>query len=149
MLRSLRYTVAGAYAGQAVVSAACAILSWRLWRADSKNRLAATVMLTLLASPYGFTGDMAMYCAVLPLLAGRGTAWRNAALACLWVAPACVPMAVAHLGVLPTPLLLSAALALALAPAVQNTRCPAAEIPAPEPQAVTPPQWPVTAPEQA
>ena len=145
MLRSLRLSVAGAYTGQAGVSVACAALSWRLWRTGAKNRLAATVILTLLASPYGFTGDMAMYCTVLPLSARRGAAWRTAGLACLWVAPAFVPMFVARFGVLPTPLLLSAALALAW----QNTRCPAAETPAPRPQVEIPPQCRAAAPERA
>jgi hypothetical protein len=115
MLRSLHFAVGGAYLGQGVVSLGCAVLSWRLWQANAKNRLPATVFLTLLASPYGFTGDMAMYCAVLPMLAARGAEWRNAQLAWLWVAPAFVPAFVARSGVLPTPLLLVAALWLSLA----------------------------------
>jgi alpha-1,2-mannosyltransferase len=147
MLRSLRFSVAGAYAGQAVVSLFCVGLSWRLWRTGAENRLAVTVMLTLLASPYGFTGDMAMYCAVLPLIAERGTYWRNGVLAWLWVAPAFVPAFVAYFGILPTPLLLVTALAIATV--WQNKRCPAEKTPAPTPQAETPRQWPATAPKQA
>jgi len=113
MLRSLHADLAAAYLGQNVVSLGCAVLSWQFWRSRNKNALPATVFLTLLASPYGFTGDMAMYCAVLPLLSRRGAYWRNTILTWLWVAPAFVPVFVAQFGVLPTPLLLSAALALA------------------------------------
>jgi hypothetical protein len=115
MLRSLHLSVGAAYLGQGVVSLGCAVLSWRLWRTRAKERLPATLVLTLLASPYGFTGDMAMVCTVLPLLARRGADWRNAMLAWLWVAPAFVPDFVAHFGVLPTPLLLAAVLGLSLA----------------------------------
>ena len=112
MLRSAHASLAAAYVGQGVVSLGCAVASWRRWRGPAENALPATVFLTLLASPYGFTGDMAMYCAVLPLLAERGAYWRNAALAWLWVAPAFVPVFAARFGVLPTPLLLSTALVL-------------------------------------
>jgi hypothetical protein len=115
MLRSLDVSVAASYFGQGLVSLFCALAAWRLWRADAKNRLAATIVLSLLASPYGFTGDMAMVCAVLPTLARRNAPWRNAALAWLWVAPAFVPLFVLHAGILPTPLLLLAVLCLSLA----------------------------------
>ncbi len=112
MLRSLHANLAAAYLGQSVVSLGCVALSWRLWRDGAENALPATVFLTLLASPYGFTGDLAMYCTVLPLLARRAAHWRNAMLGWMWVAPAFVPVFVVQFGVLPTPLLLIAALAL-------------------------------------
>jgi len=114
MLRSLHASLAAAYMGQGVVSLGCAVLDWRLWRMAHKNAMPATVVLTLLASPYGFTGDMAMYCAVLPLLARRDACWRNAGLAWLWAGPAFVPVFVARFGFLPAPLLLMAALCLCL-----------------------------------
>jgi alpha-1,2-mannosyltransferase len=136
MLRSLHAPLMVAYAGQAVVSLGCAVLSWRLWRGGHENALPATVVLTLLASPYGFTGDMAMYCTVLPLLAERNAPWRNAALAWLWAAPAFVPLFVTRFGVLPTPLLLTAALLLAW----QNRHCPAEKTPAPAPRPAIQPQ---------
>jgi hypothetical protein len=120
MLRSLHLSVAGAYLGQAVVSLGSALLCWRLWRRETQNRLMASAALTLLASPYGFTGDMAMICTLLPLLARHGAHWRNALLGWLWVAPAFVPVFVAHCGILPTPLLLAAMLGLSLtAPATE------------------------------
>jgi hypothetical protein len=114
MLRSLNLTVAGSYLGQAVVSLGCAVLCWRLWRQAAANRLMASAALTLLASPYGFTGDLTMICTLLPLLARHETPWRNALLGWLWVAPAFVPAFVAHCGILPTPLLLAAVLVLSL-----------------------------------
>jgi alpha-1,2-mannosyltransferase len=114
MLRSLRASVAAAYLGQIAVSLGCAVLGWRMWQARAKNRLAASVVLSLLASPYGFTGDMAMVCAMLPALARRQAPWRNAALAWLWAAPGFVPDFVRLTGMLPTPLLLLAVLYLGL-----------------------------------
>ena len=45
------------------------------------RRLAVTVFLTLLASPYGFTDDLSVYSVMLATLARRETPWRNAALA--------------------------------------------------------------------
>ena len=116
MLRSLGWGVGAAFAGQGAVSLGCVALCWVLWRRGAENRLPATLALTLLASPYGFTGDMAMLCAVLPLMARPGAHWRNAALGWLWVAPAFVPGFVARAGVLPTPLLVLAVLGLSVAP---------------------------------
>jgi hypothetical protein len=116
MLRSLHLSVAAAYSGQGAVSLGCAGLCWRLWRRGTDQKLVPTLVLSLLASPYGFTGDMAMVCTVLPLLARREAPWRNALLAWLWVAPALVPWFVARYGVLPTPLLLAAVLGLSFRP---------------------------------
>ena len=116
MLRSLGASLGVAYAGQGVMSLGCLFGVWRLWRGeDGGNRLAATMFLTLLTSPYGFTDDLAVYAVLLPTLARRGAHWRNAALAWLWVAPAFVTKCVALTGFLPTPLLLGAALGLSLA----------------------------------
>ena len=114
MLRSLGGGVAAAYASQGAVSLCCAALCWRLWRRGAENNLPATLALTLLVSPYGFTGDTAMLCAILPLLVRPGAHWRNTALGWLWVAPAFVPGFVARFGVLPTPLLVLAVLGLSL-----------------------------------
>ncbi|MDD2705552.1 MAG: glycosyltransferase family 87 protein [Acidocella sp.] len=113
MLRSLHASLPLAYAGQGAVSLTCALATWRLWRNNSENRLPVTVFLSLLASPYGFTDDLAIYSVLLPTLARRNTPWRNAALAWLYVAPAFIPKFVTAFGFLPTPLLLLAALCLA------------------------------------
>ena len=80
---------------------------------EPMRRLAMTVFLTLLASPYGFTDDLSVYSVMLAVLARRATPWRNAALAVLWVAPAFVPKFVVIFGFLPTPLMLMGAAALA------------------------------------
>jgi alpha-1,2-mannosyltransferase len=58
MLRSLNFTVSVSYLGQAVASAGCAVLSWRLWRTKAKNRLAATVFLSLLPTPLFLSGAL-------------------------------------------------------------------------------------------
>jgi hypothetical protein len=114
LLRGLHLGVGAAYAGQGLIAAACALLVWQSWR-RGETPLAATVFATLLASPYGFTDDLAIYAVLLPTLARRETPWRNAALAWLWLLPAFVPKIFAQTGVLITPLLLLAALALSLA----------------------------------
>ena len=114
MLHSLHASNAAAYAGQGIVSIACAALVWRQWEAGN-TPLAATVFCTLLTSPYGFIDDLAIYAVLLPTLARRDTPWRNAALSWLWLAPAFVPQFVSAYGFLPTPLLLLAALGLSLA----------------------------------
>ncbi|HUW80110.1 MAG TPA: glycosyltransferase family 87 protein, partial [Acidocella sp.] len=116
MARSFGASLGAAYATQGLVSVLAALAVWRLWQspvADPARRLAMTVFLTLLASPYGFTDDLAIYSVLLPTLAVRGAPWRNALLAWLWVAPALVPKFVAVFGFLPTPLLLVSALVLA------------------------------------
>lgn len=113
LLRGLHFGTSAAYAGQGLVSAACTLLVWQCWR-QGETPLAATVFCTLLASPYGFTDDLAIYAVLLPTLAQRETPWRNAMLAWLWVLPAFAPKIFAHTGVLITPLLLLAALALSL-----------------------------------
>ena len=86
MLRSFRTSVGAAYAGQGVVSAFAVLGCWVMWRSPSNEpmwRLAMTVFLTLLASPYGFTDDLAVYSVMLAVLARRDTPWRNAGLAVL------------------------------------------------------------------
>jgi len=116
MARSLGLGLPDADAVQAGVSALAALAVAWLWRkpaADAARRITLTVFWSLLASPYGFTDDLAVYAVLLPTLARRGAPWRNAVLAGLWVAPAFVPKFVAAFGFLPTPLLVLAALGLA------------------------------------
>jgi len=113
MLRSLHAGLPLSYAGQGAISLACMLTAWHLWQSGAENRLAATIFLTPLASPYGFTDDLAVYSVLLPTLARRNTPWRNATLAWLWAAPTFTPGITAQFGFLPTPLLLLAALCLA------------------------------------
>jgi len=150
MLRSLRFDLGFSYAGQALSSVLAVAAVWRVWRRPDMpmmRRLTMTVMLIPFASPYGFTDDLSVWSVMLGTLARKDTPWRNAALAWLWVAPAYTPRLVATFGFLPTPLLLVTALAIATV--WQNKHYPAEKIPAPTPQAETPPQYPATAPKQA
>jgi hypothetical protein len=126
-LRSLHLGTTAAYAGQGLVALLAAAGTMWLWRRpDYPNRLFITLLLTLLASPYGYTDDLAASSILLPTLARRDTPWRNAALAWLWLAPAFIRKATLHTDVLLTPLLLLAALALCLVqiprPSVESTR---------------------------
>jgi alpha-1,2-mannosyltransferase len=116
MARSFGATLGVAAMLQAVVSTGAVLAVWRLWRApvaDAMRRASSTVFLTLLASPYGFTDDLAIYSVLLPMLGRRDAPWRNAMLAWLWVLPAFVPRFVAMFGFLPAPLLVLGALGLA------------------------------------
>lgn len=124
MLRSMHATLPIAYASQGAASLACVFAAWRLWRRNAQHSIIATVLLTSLASPYGFTDDLSAVSVLLPTLARRDTPWRNAALAWLWVAPAFIPKFAMLFGFLPTPLLLIAALGLAW----RNTHSQATEI---------------------
>jgi hypothetical protein len=60
-LRSLHLSLTTAFAGQAVSSIVAAIMCWRLWRTDQTStsaRVAMTVLLALLATPYAFMQDL-------------------------------------------------------------------------------------------
>jgi hypothetical protein len=107
MARSLGASIGGTYLVQALATCLAAL----------------TVFLTLLASPYGFTDDLAVYSVLLPALARRDAPWRNAALAWLWVAPAFVPRFVAMSGFLPMPLLVIGAAGLAYTLRSKNSPC--------------------------
>jgi hypothetical protein len=116
MCRSFGAAVPLAYALQAIAALSCAVTAWRLWwkpTADPMARVAVTVFLTLLASPYGFVDDLTGYSLMLPLLARRNAPWRNICLAILWLAPAFILTFVKTFEFLPTPFLVLAALMLA------------------------------------
>jgi hypothetical protein len=112
MLRELHVPLGPSYVLQGAVSAGCMAAAWRIWRRPGPPPVAATCLLTLLASPYGYTYDLSIYSVLLPCLARRGAPWRNALLAWLWIAPGFVPRIELASSVLVTPLLLMAALAL-------------------------------------
>jgi hypothetical protein len=116
LARSLGAAVGTAYAVQCFVLLLAVAAAWRLWRrdgADPVHRLAMTVCLTLLASPYGFLDDLVAYSVMLPMLARRDTPLVNAALALLWLAPALSVAFTHRLGFLPMPFCVLAALAIA------------------------------------
>jgi len=115
MLRSLRVPLAFAYAGQVISACLAAAACWRLWSrpaADPPRRAAATVLLTLLATPYGYNDDLAVYSVLLLTLLRPDALWRNALLAWLWVLPAFMPRFAMIFGFLPTPLLILTALVM-------------------------------------
>lgn len=89
-VRALGASVPFAYAAQAAAALACAALVWRAWRrgdADPHARMALTVALTLLASPYGYSYDMLALTAGVAALMALGQ-WRVTALeALVWLWP--------------------------------------------------------------
>jgi len=91
-LRSLGAGLHLAYAVQSLATLAAIIAAWRLWRApapDPVGRLAATLCLAAIASPYVFTYDLA---ALSLILAGYAVADKNrilAPLAGFWVCSGC------------------------------------------------------------
>jgi hypothetical protein len=79
-----------AYAVQAIAAACCAVLVWRAWRQpdiDSFARMAVTVALSLLASPYCYIYDMVALSAGIAAMAWRD-GWRmDPLLAVAWLWP--------------------------------------------------------------
>lgn len=64
-----------AYVIQALVAAGCAVTAWKAWRlegVDPALRVAFTAILTMLATPYGYTYDL-----VLASTAAMILLWRN------------------------------------------------------------------------
>jgi len=107
MLRNLGAGIGASYAGQAFVTLAAAFAAWLVWRDQHFTRLdrmALTVFLSLLATPYGYTDDMVAWSvAVAALAQARG--WRlNLLDALFWLWPALCPVVFMQTGVLLTPL---------------------------------------------
>jgi alpha-1,2-mannosyltransferase len=85
------------YAFQAVATGVAAFVAWRVWRiphADPLMRMASTVCLTVLATPYAFTYDMIAIAVAAAVIAQAG--WRDGFLPgelCLtvlvWLWPGC------------------------------------------------------------
>jgi hypothetical protein len=112
MARSFGASVAVSYVVQAVVAAAAVLGTWRLWRvpaADPMGRVAVTVFLTLLASPYGYTDDLVAYSIALPMLCRWDKPLANVVLTCLWLAPAYAQDFTVKFGFLPMPFCIAAA----------------------------------------
>jgi hypothetical protein len=133
-LRAAGAGVAEAYAGQALAALAAAALAWRLWRrrdADPALRMAATIFLTFLTTPYAYAYDMLSYSAALAvLIAARGLSLTPLT-ALLWLWPALtVPFTNNFFPA--TPLLMTAALWVAwraASPASQTLAPPLAHAP--------------------
>ena len=95
MIRSFGGTLSASYGAQLVGSIAAALATWRLWRSPrvpADIRVTATVMLSLLATPYGYTDDMVAWSAVLAMSAQRRH-WRIGILDVLfWIWPMLCPV---------------------------------------------------------
>jgi hypothetical protein len=105
-LRSLGAGLGVCYAAQGAISLAAAATTWVVWRrcADATDRLALTVFLSLLVTPYGYVDDMVAWSIAILVLAQR-RAWHIDlldALAFLW--PLLGPALFTATGVLFTPL---------------------------------------------
>jgi hypothetical protein len=107
MARSFGATLPIAYAVQFFSSAASVLCTWILWRRndiDREHRIAVTICLCLLASPYGYTNDMVAYSIACAMLMRSPPAATDALLALLWLAPAYIGRFGAEFGILPTPI---------------------------------------------
>jgi hypothetical protein len=111
MMRSLGAGVSFAYAAQTLAEAIAAFCAWRLWRVrdfGGEARIAITICLCLLASPYSHTADMVGFCAACAMLMHRATPLANAMLAMLWLSDNYVGRCVLEFGFLPTPIFIVA-----------------------------------------
>jgi hypothetical protein len=111
MVRSLGAGMPFAYAAQTLAQVIAAFCAWRLWRVrdyGGAERIAITICLCLLASPYSHTGDMVGFCAACAMLMRGTTPVANAMLALLWLSDNYVGHFVMIFGFLPTPLLIIA-----------------------------------------
>jgi alpha-1,2-mannosyltransferase len=114
MLRSYHAGLAVSYAVQAVSTLAVLALSCRIWQQENMpriDRMALTVFLSLLATPYGYTDDMVAWSIALVALAER-RGWRIDLLDVLfWLWPMLCPVVVMKTGILFTPFVVVLAVA--------------------------------------
>jgi hypothetical protein len=107
MLRGFGFGISAAYAGQAVAVVIAIFVTWRIWAGNALgnlDRMACTVFLCLLATPYGYVNDMVAYSIALVAQA-RARGWRIDLLdAALWLWPAICPVVWADFHILLTPL---------------------------------------------
>jgi alpha-1,2-mannosyltransferase len=111
MLRSFGLGLPLAYVLQLASALLASGLTWHLWRieGDKTRRIALTVCLSLLVTPYGFTYDMAAYSAALAMLAAQ-RGWRVDVLdAFFWLWPGLCPVVVMKTGLLLTPVVVTMA----------------------------------------
>lgn len=114
MLRSFGGGLGASYIGQAIVSLLVTCGAWMVWR-DKKfgqiERMALTVFLSLLGTPYGYTDDMVGWSIALAALAQR-RGWRIDLLDVLfWLWPMLCPVIVGKTGLLLTPVIVAIAIA--------------------------------------
>jgi hypothetical protein len=110
MLRSLGAGLHLAYALQAVVACLAGITTWLMWhrmRFIALERAALTVLLSLLATPYGYVGDMVGWSIALAALA-QSRGWRIDLLDVLfWIWPALCAGVEMKTGILFTPVIVA------------------------------------------
>jgi len=112
MMRSFGAGLGTAYAIQTAVTLAALAGSWAIWREPAARplleRMALTVFLSTLASPFGYTDDLAA-CSVAVAALAEARAWRIGVLdALFWVWPALCPVMFEKTGLLVTPLFVAA-----------------------------------------
>ncbi len=114
MARSAGATLPVAYAVQATSAILSAILAWVIWRRPGltpTDRVAITVFLSLLATPYGFTDDMAAFSIMLACLAEQRR-WKVDTLDVIfWSWPLFCAIITINIGILLTPFIIAAAIA--------------------------------------
>lgn len=91
--RGLGLSVTSAYLVQLLATLSAAFAAWQLWRrpvGDPLLRAGATGILTLLATPYGYSYDMVMLSAAVLIVVQRGHWNRDILLIPVWLWPAIV-----------------------------------------------------------
>jgi hypothetical protein len=89
MARSLHASLGYAWLIQALCSAAASILVWQLWRRKNCHlvaRVAATLSLAVLITPYGFTYDLTGFSIVMAAMLWQAPARIKPVFALLWLA---------------------------------------------------------------
>ncbi len=88
MARSLHASVAEALSVQAVSAILSLLLVWQSWRraeGDPVPRMALTVCLTLLITPYGYSYDLVAFSIAMAALFARASSLEQAIIALLWL----------------------------------------------------------------
>ncbi len=109
-VRALNTSVGIAYSLQAIVSVAAGWMTWKAWKmrsADSHLRLALTIALVLLATPYGYHYDMAALSVASAILLQRNGWMFKPIVAITWVWPG-ISAAAGGFGLILSPILLAA-----------------------------------------
>ncbi len=89
LVRSLHGSVEMAWTAQSISSIASLLLIWRLWHRDRPGdpaaRMAATVCLSVLASPHGFAYDLVAFSIGMAMMFERRSGWPQLAFGLLWL----------------------------------------------------------------
>jgi hypothetical protein len=112
MARSFGAGLPACYLAQGVASLCAIGMTWRIWRdgvAEPIQRMALTVFLALLVTPFGYVDDMVGWSVALAALAER-RGWRIGLLdALFWLWPALCPIVTNKTGLLFTPAIVALA----------------------------------------